>query len=95
MEIIWSPQSLEDIKEIGNDIAKDSPQNARKFLAKMTKIIERLQDFPESGALVEENPMFRHIIYKGYRVIYYIESNVVNIITVLSPGKVFQRPEVE
>lgn len=87
MEIVWSPQSLIDIEQIGDYIAEDSPQNAISFVSEIIESVERLQDFPESGALVEENPMFRHVIHKGYRIVYYLEKNQVNIITVLSPGR--------
>ncbi len=91
MEIVWSPQSLEDIEKIGDYIAEDSPQNAAKFVSENIDSVERLQTYPESGMLIEENPMFRHVVHQGYSIVYYLENNQVNIITVLSPGRLLKR----
>lgn len=90
MEIIWSPQSLDDIEQIGDYIAEDSTENATNFVLKIIDSVERLKKFPESGSLIEENPMFRHVICQRYRIIYYLESNNINIITVLSPGRLLK-----
>ena len=87
MEITWSPQSLEDLNEIGDFIAEDSPENAALFIDKIINSVERLVEFPESGQIIEENPMFRHLVYQGYRLIYQLRTEQVLIITVLAPGR--------
>jgi len=87
VEITWSPQSLEDIENIGDYIAQDSPSDAQNFITKLIDSTQRLKEFPQSGHLVEENPMFRQLICQGYRIIYYLSENEVNIITVLCPGQ--------
>lgn len=90
MEIIWSPNSLLDIEEIGDYIALDSPTDASSFINKIIDSVERLAEFPESGQVVFENPIFRHVTCQNYRIIYFLEAKTVNIITVLSPGKLFK-----
>ena len=90
MEIVWSPQSLEDIEQIGDYIAEDSSERAATFVEKIINSVERLTSFPDSGSLVEENPMFRQVIFQGYRTIYYIEKDSINIITVLSPARLVE-----
>ena len=90
MEIIWSPQALEDIEEIGDFIAADSPQRAEVFIDELITSVERLVKFPESGQIVEENPVFRQIIHHGYRLIYQFRSKEILIITVLGPGRVLK-----
>ncbi len=87
MEIIWSPLSLEDIEQIGDFIAEDSPTNAAEFIDQIIYTVERLEEFPMSGNIVEENPIFRQVIYKDYRVVYFLEIETINIITVLGPGR--------
>ncbi len=87
MEIIWSPQAINDIEEIGDFIAKDSPSRAASFVDELITSVERLPQFPESGRLVEENPIFREIIYEGYRLIYQLRVHKILIITVLGNGK--------
>lgn len=89
MEIIWSPLSLEDIEEIGNFIAEDSPSNAISFVNEIIKAVERLEKYPESGPITEEHPMYRYVVHKGYPIIYFLEIERINITTVLSPGKLF------
>ncbi len=50
MRIIWSPNSLQQLKNIGDYIATDSPGNARKFIDKLIESVERLKQFPLSGS---------------------------------------------
>ncbi len=88
MEIVWSPQSIEDIEHIGDFIAKDNPQKAVTFVDELIDSVERLRKFPESGKFVEENPIFRQVIHQRYRLIYQVRSNKIFIITVLGPGQI-------
>lgn len=90
MEIIWSPQSIEDIEKIGDFIAVDNPNRAVSFVEDLISSIERLSDYPESGPIVEENPVFRQIVYFGYRIIYQFRSKKILIITVLGPGRLLK-----
>ncbi len=89
MEIIWSPQSLEDLEIIGDYIALDDPLRAITFIDEIIKSVERLMEFPESGNFVEDNPIFRQIIYQGYRLIYQYRNKQILIITILGPGQIF------
>ena len=90
MEIIWSPQSLEDIEEVGEFIAADNPLRAISFVDELISSVERLSKFPESGSIVEENPVFRQIVYEGYRIIYQFRSERILIVTVLGPGRLLK-----
>lgn len=89
MEIIWSLQSLQDIESIGDFIAKNNPSRAVAFVDELIASVERLIDFPESGSIVEENPIFRQIVYNGYRLIYQLRVRKILIITVLGPGRLY------
>lgn len=89
MEIIWSPQALEDIEGIGDFIALDNPSRAISFVNELLHSVERLLDFPESGQIVEENPVLRQVVHEGYRLIYQLRVKKILIITVLGPGKSF------
>jgi addiction module RelE/StbE family toxin len=90
MEIIWSPQSIEDIEEIGNFIAADNPTRAVTFVDKLISSVERLSDYPESGPILEENPVFRFIVLQAYRIVYQLRSKKILIVTVLGPGRQFK-----
>lgn len=86
MEIVWSPHSLVRIEEIGDFIAQDSPAQAKKFIDHLIKAVERLQTHPHSGQAAPENPAFRQLIVRGYRIIYRIDQEDIQIVTVISPG---------
>ena len=89
MEIIWSLQSIQDIESIGDFIAKNNPSRAVGFVDELIASVERLIDFPESGSIVEENPIFRQIVYNGYRLIYQLRVRKILIITVLGTGRLY------
>ena len=89
MEIIWSPQSLVDIEEIGDFIAKDNRERACSFIDELIESVDRLNDYPESGQICEENSIFRQVVHQGHRLIYQIRIEKIFIITVLGPGKNF------
>ncbi|MCB0368625.1 MAG: type II toxin-antitoxin system RelE/ParE family toxin [Bdellovibrionales bacterium] len=91
MEIVWSPLSINDLEEIGDFIAQDNPDRAVKFVDELITSVERLVKFPESGQIVEENPIFRQVVYQGYRLIYQFRSKKILIITVLGPGRTLKK----
>ena len=85
MEIIWSPRSLEKIEQIGNYIAEDSPERARAFVDRLVESVERLRKLPMSGQITRENPAFRQVVTRGYRIVYRIQERAVEIVTVIAP----------
>lgn len=84
VEVIWSPQSLQDVDSIAAFIAKDSDQYASLFVLDVLQAVDRLSDFPESGRIVPEikDPSIREIIFGNYRVIYRLGKRSVEIVTV-------------
>lgn len=85
MEIVWSREALQRAEEIGDFIASDSPTHANLFVERLIASVERLAKFPHSGALVPENVAFRQVVFEGYRLIYRISAEAVEIVTVVSP----------
>ena len=85
MKIFWSPRSLKHIEEIGNYIAKDSPENAAKFIKKLIDSTERLIEFPLSGTNVRSSPNLKQIIIQGYRIVYRAKDQRLEILSVLTP----------
>jgi addiction module RelE/StbE family toxin len=85
VRIIWSPNSLKQLENIGDYIATDSPRNASKFIDKLIESVERLKQFPLSGANVPESPNLKQVIVQGYRIVYRPRDSAIEIIAVLSP----------
>lgn len=87
MKIVWSPNSIKKLEQIGDYIALDSPGNARKFIDKIISSVERLKKFPLSGSNVPESPNLKQVVVQGYRIIYRPTDKSIDIITVLSPAQ--------
>jgi plasmid stabilization system protein ParE len=49
MQIVWSPQSLHDLRALRDYIAKDSEQYADLTIVRIFSAVERLLRFPESA----------------------------------------------
>ena len=90
--IIWSPQSLNDLENIANYIAQDSPFYASSFIENIIQTVENLALFPQIGRKVPEfnNPNIREIFYKRYRIIYQLSENSVEILTIFHSSRLLE-----
>ncbi|MDR0663754.1 MAG: type II toxin-antitoxin system RelE/ParE family toxin [Spirochaetaceae bacterium] len=78
----------DDLDDIISYIANDNVPIALKILDKLQKAINSLKQFPERGRrvpeLLDKNiKEYRELIEAPWRIIYKIENNDVNIITVI------------
>ena len=92
VKVRWSKDSIEDLKEICKFIALDSPSYARLFNDRAFEMVEHLELFPEMGRRVPELDELnvREIIYKGYRIIYQIKEEYLEIITVIHGSRLLK-----
>ncbi|MFH0892915.1 MAG: type II toxin-antitoxin system RelE/ParE family toxin [Bacteroidota bacterium] len=85
VEINWSFQSIEDINNIAEYIAKDSKKYAVLQTERIFSRVAILEKSPLSGRIVPELniPKFREVILGNYRIIYKIVSKKrIDILTV-------------
>lgn len=82
--INWSERARENLDQIFNYIARDSPMNAKLFVQKIYSKAQILQRLPDSGRMVPEmgDPCIRELIVRGYRIIYQQQSGMITILTV-------------
>lgn len=94
-----NPQVYDDLAEIKENISEDSSEQAVKVVAKILSDMERLKDFPESGAKLSNKISFdvkyRYIITYSYGTIYYVEDDSVIITTVLHLARDFSAIKFE
>ena len=71
-----------DIKEY---IKRDSEYFSNKTIYEIGKKISNLLIFPEMGRYIPEfdSKSSRELIYKSYRIIYYVSSNNIYILRIL------------
>ncbi len=83
-EVTWTTQALDDLEAIYLFISRDAPRYAELFAARVFQATEHLAQFPRSGRVVPElgRDDIREIIVRGYRVVYRVVPNEVEILTV-------------
>ena len=95
-KIIWTPQSQEDLREVRNFIARDAPITASAFIRRLRSSVNRLREFPESGQIVREisNPRIREVFHGSYRIIYRIDLEQINILTVFHGARLLDEMDL-
>jgi addiction module RelE/StbE family toxin len=87
-EIIWAGAAENDLKEIIEYIATDSPANALKILKKIEQKASDLYALPERGRIVPELQdqgifIYRELIIPPWRIVYRISEMKVYVLSVL------------
>lgn len=85
MSLIWSREAGESLAEIEEFIARDSVERALRFVDALIDHAEALlADNPRSGRVVPEtgHPDMHELIYRGYRIVYRLKNDNVEILTV-------------
>ncbi len=89
MKVRWSSLAVEDLKSIARYIAKDDPAAARRFADKLKRRAESAGRFPNRGRIAPElgRENVRELIEGNYRIIYRVEINTVDILTLFEGHK--------
>jgi toxin ParE1/3/4 len=87
-DIIWAGVAENDLKEIIEYIATDSPANALKTLKKIKQKTSSLYTLPERGRIVPELQdqgilLYRELIVPPWRITYRISEMKVYVLSVL------------
>jgi plasmid stabilization system protein ParE len=81
-----SDETLRQIEAIGDYIANDSPQNARRWMEGILASIETLRNFPQRHAVLYSTEQagreIRQTFYGVYRILYEIQEDTVYVLTV-------------
>lgn len=87
-EVIWSNIAENDLKNIVEYIADDSPPNALKIFKSIKKKASSLYTFPERGRIVPELRdqgilQYRELVMSPWRILYRISGKRVLVLSVL------------
>jgi len=84
-EVIWTDEAISDLKAIGNYFGQTSPEYASVVVGKLYDSAERLTEHPRIGRKVPEvdHASLRELLVEGYRVVYQLREEHIEIITVL------------
>ncbi len=96
MNVTWSKEAGENLIEIEEFIARDSLERAVRFVDALIDHAETiLTDNPKSGRTVPEigNPDIRELIYRGYRIVYRLNRDRIEILTVFEGHRLLRLNE--
>ena len=85
----WSFTAASELEEICAYIGKDSPHYASLFAERILAATRRAGQFPQFGRIVPEydDPAIREVIYQGYRVVYRLSGEAVEITQICHGAK--------
>jgi len=96
MIVTWSQQAGENLVDLEEFVARDSLERAVRFVDALIDHAEDiLADNPRSGRTVPEigNPDIRELIYRGYRIVYRLNGDRIEILTVFEGHRLLRLNE--
>lgn len=87
-KVVWSRIAASDLEAILDYIAADSPANASRILARITKTVARLRTLPNRGRIVPELrdqgiSTYRELILRPWRIVYRVTGTQVHVMAVI------------
>ncbi len=84
MKVVFSPRSEEDLEEMADFIARDSPRRAVRFIAEVRVTCEKLAEAPLGYELQPQlDPGIRRTVHGRYLIFYSAEPERVRIERIL------------
>lgn len=85
MRVHWTDRAKARLRLIYDYIAEDSPQTALQVVDRLTVRSQQLKEVSRSGRKVPEynHKDVRELLEKPYRIIYIINPNQVDVLTVM------------
>lgn len=88
MKIVFSPRSEEDLEEIADFIARDSPRSAIRFIAEVRATCEKLADAPLGYEVQRQiDPGIRRAVHGRYLIFYSTPPGEVRIERILHSAR--------
>jgi addiction module RelE/StbE family toxin len=87
VNLIWSPQSIEDRKQIYAFIAEDNPRAADELDELFKYQAKQLLTFPDMGKPGRVATTRELVVYKHYILVYVCKENTIAILTVLHTSR--------
>lgn len=84
--LIWAPRAVDDLEEIAEYIAHDSPAYARAVSRRVFERAESLTEQPRQGRRVPEydgSNELREVFIHSWRLIYSVTSEEVQIVAIV------------
>ena len=95
MTVRFTPTGERQFLQVLAYILADRPSAARRFHTRATKVLRRLEKFPESGRQLPEFPglPYREVIIRPYRFFYRVQEDTVWVVGVWHSAQLPAAPE--
>lgn len=93
MRVVWTDRAKARLHEIHAYIALDQSLNADRVVDRLTRRVDQLSAFPESGQIMERyrREGLRELIEPPHRIVYRIHADRIDIVTVRDMRRVLPR----
>ena len=93
MKLVWTEPAVESLQAIYDYIARDNAFYAGRFIERLTLAAEQTTEFPKKGRQVPESDdeKIREMIFQGYRIIYRLHAETVEILAVVHGSRDLDR----
>jgi addiction module RelE/StbE family toxin len=84
-KIKWTQRAVADLEAAYRYFSQDNPSYASRFASKILEAADSLAEFPERGRVAHdvELPNIRELIVEKYRLVYEVESEIVNLLRII------------
>ena len=91
MKVRWTQRSIQDLRDIGNFIAKDKPGAARRWVARLQERARKAALVPLAGRRVPEldREDVREVLLGNYRIVYRPYPKYIEVLTVFEGHRLF------
>lgn len=92
MKVVLSAEALDDLEQIGDYIAGDSPVRARTFVAELVAAARKIGEIPQGFPFVPrfEGHRVRRRVHRSYLIFYRIEDDHVSILHILHGARDYE-----
>jgi toxin ParE1/3/4 len=87
MKVELSPGARDDLNKISEEIAKDNPAAAERFVADIERLATTLRSFPDRGTSLEGWPDTRRLLLGKYPILYKVGPTMVDIVRIIHPAR--------
>lgn len=93
MTVVWSAQARRDLGAIRDFIARDSEHYARLQIERLISRVERTSGIPSKGHPVHEfiESGLREVHEGTYRIIYRVQNEELQVVTIIHMKQLLQR----
>ncbi|PZP83761.1 type II toxin-antitoxin system RelE/ParE family toxin [Ectopseudomonas oleovorans] len=89
MQVIWTPEAMQDRLDIWKYIATDNPRTAVHMDELFSAVAASLADFPDKGRLGTVVGTRELIPHENYRLVYQTERDVVWILALVHVARMW------